>query len=154
MVSIRQCQNVIVCVTDADGRLEPDVLEKVLPLFSSRSLGAVQVGVRLAALESVEGPWTRSLAEDLDLGLRMHLEAWRIKFCSATSVHQQGIVSLLNLAFFANRRTWWTRPSTTCPSPTSDAGRAALWATPDRLVCCDLTSLPPVLRGPHGDSGA
>lgn len=149
VVSIRQSQNVIVCVMDADGRLEPDVLKKVLPLFSSDNLGAVQVGVRinnrrdsllarmqdiefvlytevfqrgrrhlgsvglggngqfvrLAALESVEGPWTRSLAEDLDLGLRLHLEAWRIEFCSATSVHQQGIVSLR--AWIRQRTRWF-----------------------------------------------
>lgn len=149
VLPVEDSHRTIICVMDADGRLEQDVLEKVLPLFQARTLGAVQIGVRinnrtesllarmqdiefvlytevfqrgrrhlgsvglggngqfvrLAALESVDGPWTRSLAEDLDLGLRLHLQAWSLDFCSSTAVHQQGIVSLK--AWIRQRTRWF-----------------------------------------------
>ena len=40
-------QHVLVVVVDADGRLEPDALSTVAPLFGDPRIGAVQVGVRM-----------------------------------------------------------------------------------------------------------
>lgn len=142
--------HVVVCIVDADGRLEPQALDEVLPLFTDPDLGAVQIGVRinnrrhnllarmqdlefvlytevfqrgrrhlgsvglggngqfvrLAALDSLgPRPWTRSLAEDLDLGVRLLLRHWRTEFCSATSVHQQGLVDLRR--WFKQRTRWF-----------------------------------------------
>src|SRR5699024_12734900 len=37
----------IVCVVDADGRLEADVLDIVLPRFNNPDIGGVQIGVRI-----------------------------------------------------------------------------------------------------------
>src|SRR5699024_11863154 len=37
----------IVCVVDADGRLEADVLDIVLPRFNIPDIGGVQIGVRI-----------------------------------------------------------------------------------------------------------
>lgn len=141
--------NVIVCVVDADGRLEPGVLAEVLPCFDQETLGAVQIGVRinnrshnllarmqdiefvlytqvfqrgrrhlgsvglggngqfvrLAALRSLgPAPWTRSLTEDLDLGVRLMLRGWSTEFRSATSVHQQGLTDLRR---WLRQRTRW-----------------------------------------------
>lgn len=131
--------NVVVCVVDADGRLEPHVLDEVLPLFADPSLGAAQIGVRinnrdknlLARMQDVEfvlytevfqrgrrhlgsvclggngqfvrlsalyalgpSPWSRSLSEDLDLGVRLLLDGWGTEFCHRTAVHQQGLVDV------------------------------------------------------------
>lgn len=131
--------DVVVCVVDADGRLEPHVLDEVLPLFADPRLGAAQIGVRinnrhqnlLARMQDVEfvlytevfqrgrrhlgsvclggngqfvrlsalhglgsSPWSRSLSEDLDLGVRLLLDGWDTEFCHRTSVHQQGLVDL------------------------------------------------------------
>src|SRR5690606_38859669 len=40
-------EDVVVCVVDADGRLEPHVLDEVLPLFADPQLGAAQIGIRI-----------------------------------------------------------------------------------------------------------
>lgn len=142
-------RDVIVCVVDADGRLEPHVLDDVLPLFDDERLGAAQIGVRinnrrqnlLARMQDVEfvlytevfqrgrrhlgsvclggngqfvrlsalqslgrSPWSRSLSEDLDLGVRLLLEGWTTEFCSTTSVHQQGLV---DVGRWVKQRTRW-----------------------------------------------
>ncbi|MFI7581391.1 glycosyltransferase family 2 protein [Kocuria kalidii] len=131
--------DVVVCVVDADGRLEPHVLDEVLPLFADQQLGAVQIGVRinnrdtnlLARMQDVEfvlytevfqrgrrhlgsvclggngqfvrlsalyglgpSPWSRSLSEDLDLGVRLLLDGWSTEFNHRTAVHQQGLVDV------------------------------------------------------------
>lgn len=131
-----QSEDVVVCVVDADGRLEAHVLDEVLPRFADPQLGAAQIGVRinnrdknlLARMQDVEfvlytevfqrgrrhfgsvclggngqfvrlsalyglgpSPWSRSLSEDLDLGVRLLLDGWETEFCHRTSVHQQGL---------------------------------------------------------------
>lgn len=141
--------NVLVCVVDADGRLETHTLEHVVPLFDDPSLGAVQIGVRinnrqtnllarmqdfefvlytaifqrgrrhlgsvglggngqfvrLSALISLgDRPWSRSLTEDLDLGVRLLMNGWKTDFSSACAVHQQGLVKV---APWLKQRTRW-----------------------------------------------
>lgn len=139
----------IIAVIDADGRLEPHVLDTVLPNFNDPQLGGVQIGVRinnrnanlLARMQDIEfvlytrvfqrgrrhlgsvglggngqfvrfsalnslgaQPWTDSLAEDLDLGIRLMLAGWTTEFSSETSVHQQGLVDLKR---WVKQRTRW-----------------------------------------------
>lgn len=139
----------IIVVVDADGRLEPHVLDVVLPTFNDPEMGGVQIGVRInnrtvnmlarmqdiefvlytqvfqrgrrhlgsvglggngqfvrfTALNSLgEAPWTKSLAEDLDLGIRLMLAGWSTEFCSSTSVHQQGLVDIKR---WVKQRTRW-----------------------------------------------
>lgn len=141
--------DVIVCVMDADGRLDPHALTEVMPLFLNEHLGAVQIGVRinnrqqnlLARMQDIEfvlfthvfqrgrrhlgsvglggngqfvrlsaltglgqSPWSRSLTEDLDLGVRLHIDEWDIEFCSTSSVHQQGLVDVKR---WIKQRTRW-----------------------------------------------
>lgn len=141
--------DVVVCVVDADGRLEPHVLDDVLPMFDDPQLGAVQIGVRinnrqqslLARMQDAEfvlytevfqrgrrhlgsvclggngqfarfsallglgpSPWSRSLSEDLDLGVRLLLDGWTTDFCSTSSVHQQGLVDFRR---WVKQRTRW-----------------------------------------------
>ncbi len=75
-----------------------------------RHLGSVGLGgngqfVRLSALRSLgPAPWTRSLTEDLDLGVRLAAAGWRNEYCPAASVHQQGVVELRRLI---NQRARW-----------------------------------------------
>ncbi|MDD5747816.1 MAG: glycosyltransferase [Actinomycetota bacterium] len=61
-------------------------------------LGSVGLGgngqfVRLSALcsLSMESPWNRSLTEDFDIGLRLIMAGWKVRFCSNTYVAQQGL---------------------------------------------------------------
>lgn len=75
-----------------------------------RHLGSVGLGgngqfVRLSALNSLGvKPWTDSLAEDLDLGIRLMLAGWETEFCSETSVHQQGLTDIKR---WVKQRTRW-----------------------------------------------
>ncbi|MGX5357841.1 glycosyltransferase family 2 protein [Kocuria sp. KH4] len=141
--------DVVVCVMDADGRLDPHALRDVLPLFMDERLGAVQIGVRinnrhqslLARMQDLEfvlythvfqrgrrhlksvglggngqfvrlsalnglgsSPWSRSLTEDLDLGVRLLIDGWETEFCSTSSVHQQGLVDIKR---WVKQRTRW-----------------------------------------------
>jgi len=141
--------DVVVCVVDADGRMEPQALDEVMPLFADPRLGAVQIGVRinnrhqnlLARMQDIEfvlytevfqrgrrhlgsvglggngqfvrlsalislgpAPWSRSLSEDLDLGVRLLIRGWNIEFCSTSAVHQQGLVDARR---WVKQRTRW-----------------------------------------------
>lgn len=141
--------DVVVCVMDADGRLDSHALRDVIPLFSDDQLGAVQIGVRinnrhqslLARMQDLEfvlythvfqrgrrhlgsvglggngqfvrlsaldglgpSPWSRSLTEDLDLGVRLLIDGWETEFCSTSSVHQQGLVDIKR---WVKQRTRW-----------------------------------------------
>ncbi len=75
-----------------------------------RHLGSVCLGgngqfCRLSALQSLgPAPWTRSLTEDLDLGVRLAVTGWRIEYCPTAWVHQQGVVELRRLI---RQRTRW-----------------------------------------------
>jgi hypothetical protein len=135
---------------DADGRLDPDAIERVTPYFADPATGAVQIGVRinnrqrswLARMQDMEfviyteifqrgkrhlgsvglggngqfmrlsamltlglSPWTRSLTDDLDLGVRMLAAGWRNEYCHEVAVHQQGIVELRRL--IRQRSRWF-----------------------------------------------
>jgi 1,2-diacylglycerol 3-beta-glucosyltransferase len=76
-----------------------------------RHLGSVGLGgngqfMRLSALLSLGGsPWTRSLTDDLDLGVRLLAGGWRNEYCSAAAVHQQGVVELRRL--IRQRSRWF-----------------------------------------------
>ncbi len=141
--------DVLVCVVDADGRLEPHTLDHVVPRFDDPMMGAIQIGVRinnreknlLARMQDFEfvlyteifqrgrrhlgsvglggngqfvrlsalmslgaSPWSRSLTEDLDLGVRLLMAGWKTDFCSSCAVHQQGLVSV---GRWVKQRTRW-----------------------------------------------
>jgi 1,2-diacylglycerol 3-beta-glucosyltransferase len=61
--------------------------------------------MRLSALLSLgPEPWSRSLTEDLDLGVRLLSQGWRNEFCSSVAVHQQGVEQVRKLV---RQRTRW-----------------------------------------------
>ena len=146
----RDPDQVIVVVVDADGRLDPEAIERVTPYFADPAMGAVQIGVRinnrgqsrLARMQDMEfviytevfqrgrrhlgsvglggngqfmrlsammslgaSPWTRSLTDDLDLGVRMLAAGWRNDYCADVAVHQQGVVELRRL--IRQRSRWF-----------------------------------------------
>lgn len=75
-----------------------------------RHLGSVGLGgngqfMRLSALQSLgTAPWSRSLTEDLDLGIRLLTAGWRNEYCHTAAVHQQGVVDLRRLV---RQRSRW-----------------------------------------------
>lgn len=150
VVPLDDPDRLVVAVVDADGRLDPDVLDVVLPLFEDPELGGVQIGVRinnrpknlLARLQDVEfvlytdvfqrarrhlgsvglggngqfvrftalqglgrTPWSDSLTEDLDLGVRLLVQGRRLEFVRDVVVHQQGLTSVR--AWLRQRTRWF-----------------------------------------------
>jgi cellulose synthase/poly-beta-1,6-N-acetylglucosamine synthase-like glycosyltransferase len=140
---------VIICVLDADGRLDPEAPATVAPMFDDPTVAGVQIGVRInnrftsllarmqdvefvvytelfqrgrrhfgsvglggngqfmrlvALLELGDAPWSRSLTEDLDLGVRLLTHGWRNDVCPSVYVHQQGVEDLPRLV---RQRTRW-----------------------------------------------
>ncbi len=75
-----------------------------------RHLGSVGLGgngqfMRLSALLALgSAPWSRSLTEDLDLGVRLLALGWRNEFCSQAAVHQQGVLRVRPLV---RQRSRW-----------------------------------------------
>lgn len=75
-----------------------------------RRVGSVGMGgnaqfVRLSALDALgPRPWTRSLTEDFDLGIRLNATRWTNEFWPEASVHQQGVTSMRRLM---RQRTRW-----------------------------------------------
>ncbi|MBI0294656.1 glycosyltransferase family 2 protein [Streptomyces sp. PRKS01-29] len=145
----RDPDHVIVCVVDADGRLDPHVIEAVDPFFNDPRTGATQIGVRmynrragllarmqdmefvvygdifqsarrfigsvgmggngqfmrLSALDSLgEDPWSDSLTEDLDLGVRLIARGWTNQHCTTAAVSQQAVLDLRRLV---RQRSRW-----------------------------------------------
>jgi 1,2-diacylglycerol 3-beta-glucosyltransferase len=76
-----------------------------------RHLGSVGLGgngqfMRLSALRSLgDAPWSRSLTEDLDLGIRLLTAGWRNEYCHTAAVHQQGVLELRRL--IRQRSRWF-----------------------------------------------
>lgn len=79
--------------------------------------GAVGLGgngqfTRLAALQSAGSkPWSDCLTEDLDLGLTLTKEGWKIRFCPTAWVAQQAVVSFRPLM---RQRTRWIQGHYQC----------------------------------------
>ncbi|KAB1145660.1 glycosyltransferase family 2 protein [Streptomyces luteolifulvus] len=149
----RDPADVILCVVDADGRLDPHIVQSVDPFFDDPRTGAVQVCVRmynrhlglLARMQDMEfvvygdvfqsarrfigsvgmggngqfmrlsalntlnamdgaGPWSDSLTEDLDLGVRLISKGWTNQHCTTAAVSQQAVLSLRRLV---RQRSRW-----------------------------------------------
>ncbi|GAA3068247.1 hypothetical protein GCM10020000_60780 [Streptomyces olivoverticillatus] len=138
---------------DADGRLDPHVVQAVDPYFDDPRTGATQIGVRmynrnkglLARLQDMEfviygdifqsarryigsvgmggngqfmrlsaldtlcgydgsGPWSDSLTEDLDLGVRLIARGWTNQHCTTAAVSQQAVLDVRRLV---RQRSRW-----------------------------------------------
>lgn len=82
-----------------------DVFQKGRRLLGSVGLGGNGQFMRLSALTSLgDTPWSRSLTEDLDLGVRLLIGGWRTDYCPTVAVHQQGVVDIKRLL---KQRTRW-----------------------------------------------
>ena len=99
-------------------------------LSGTVSLGGNGQFTRLSALLSLTGdPWSDSLTEDLDLGLRLIAAGWRVTTTSRAYVDQQGVVSYRTLV---RQRTRWYQGHMLCISRlpelwrSNDVGQAAL----------------------------
>lgn len=92
-------------------------------LSGTVSLGGNGQFTRLSALLSLPGdPWTDSLTEDLELGLRLVEQGWRTTLAAGAYVDQQGVESYSRLL---RQRTRWYQGTMT-----SIRRLPALWRSP------------------------
>lgn len=97
--------NLLARFQDLEFVLYTEVFQRGRTQLGSSGLGGNGQFVRLSALVKLgESPWSDSLTEDLDLGVRLLLEGLRLDFCPDVAVHQQGLVSLKR---WIRQRTRW-----------------------------------------------
>lgn len=78
----------------------------------SVGLGGNGQFVRLSALQSLgQRPWSGCLTEDLDIGIRLALQGWKLRFCSQAFVAQHGV---LNYKALLRQRTRWMQGTYQC----------------------------------------
>lgn len=81
-------------------------------LLGSIGLGGNGQFVRLSALQSLgNSPWSRCLTEDLEIGLRLALKGWNLRFCKESFVAQQGLLKWRDLL---RQRTRWIQGHYSC----------------------------------------
>ncbi len=99
-------RNVLARMQDVEFLLYTQVFQRARRHLGSVGLGGNGQFVRLSALTSLGvAPWSRSLAEDLDLGVRLLVRGWHTDFCPEVAVHQQGLVTLH--AWLRQRARWF-----------------------------------------------
>jgi 1,2-diacylglycerol 3-beta-glucosyltransferase len=95
--------------------------------FGSVGLGGNGQFTRLSALRTLgPSPWTTCLLEDFDLGLRILLQRWEIRFLSESYVAQQGLISIRR---FIRQRTRWVQGNMQCLHYAKDIFQSHLPAT-------------------------
>ena len=97
--------NLLARMQDVEFVLYTQVFQRARRHLASVGLGGNGQFVRLSALLALgQRPWTRSLAEDLDLGVRLLAAGWQTDFSSRVAVHQQGLVRIRP---WLRQRTRW-----------------------------------------------
>ncbi|WP_412538903.1 glycosyltransferase family 2 protein [Longispora sp. K20-0274] len=76
------------------------------------ALGGNGQFTRLSALASLgDNPWSECLVEDLELGMRLHLNGVRIRYIPQVAITQQGLVDARRLL---RQRTRWAQGNLQC----------------------------------------
>lgn len=135
IVRIRNRQRWICRFQDIEFWMISAVSQFARSLTGTVSLGGNGQFTRLSALLSLDGdPWSRSLTEDLDLGLRLSGAGWRVTTTVGAFVDQQGVESYRRLL---RQRTRWYQGHLGCISRLPE-----LWRSEDvsQVALIELTS--------------
>ncbi len=105
IVRIRDRRKLIAQFQDIEFWLISALSQLARSMSGTVSLGGNGQFTRLTALQGLEGdPWSESLTEDLDLGLRLVARGWRITTTTRGYVDQQGVHTYRRLL---RQRTRW-----------------------------------------------
>lgn len=105
IVRIRDRRKLIAQFQDVEFWLISALSQLARSMSGTVSLGGNGQFTRLSALQGLGGdPWSQSLTEDLDLGLRLIARGWRITTTSHAYVDQQGVHTYRRLL---RQRTRW-----------------------------------------------
>jgi 1,2-diacylglycerol 3-beta-glucosyltransferase len=105
IVRIRNRRKLIARFQDIEFWMISAISQFARSLSGTVSLGGNGQFTRLSALSTLDGePWSRSLTEDLDLGLRLIAAGWRVTTTTRAYVDQLGVQSYRRLL---RQRTRW-----------------------------------------------
>lgn len=105
IVRIRDRRKLIAQFQDIEFWMISALSQLARSISGTVSLGGNGQFTRLSALQELEGePWSRSLTEDLDLGLRLITAGWRVTTTMHAFVDQQGVDTFDRLL---RQRTRW-----------------------------------------------
>jgi cellulose synthase/poly-beta-1,6-N-acetylglucosamine synthase-like glycosyltransferase len=105
IVRIRERRKLIAQFQDIEFWMISALSQFARSMSGTVSLGGNGQFTRLSALQELDGePWSRSLTEDLDLGLRLIAAGWRVTTTTHAYVDQQAVDTMRRLLV---QRTRW-----------------------------------------------
>jgi 1,2-diacylglycerol 3-beta-glucosyltransferase len=111
-VRIRNRNKLLGAVQDLEFGAIVNACQSLRDTLDTVGLGGNGQFTRLSALLALgDAPWSQCLVEDLELGLRMHLDGVGIRYTSRASVTQQAVVDVKRLT---RQRTRWAQGNLQC----------------------------------------
>ncbi|MEV4635732.1 glycosyltransferase family 2 protein [Actinoplanes sp. NPDC049548] len=111
-VRIRNRHKLLGAVQDLEFAAIVNACQSLRDTIDTVGLGGNGQFTRLSALLALgDAPWSACLVEDLELGLRLHLDGISIRYTSRASVTQQAVVDLRRLT---RQRTRWAQGNLQC----------------------------------------
>jgi cellulose synthase/poly-beta-1,6-N-acetylglucosamine synthase-like glycosyltransferase len=111
-VRIRNRNKILGAVQDLEFGAIVNACQSLRDRLDTVGLGGNGQFTRLSALAELgDAPWSGCLVEDLELGLRMHLDGVGIRYTSRASVTQQALVDVRRLT---RQRTRWAQGNLQC----------------------------------------
>ncbi|MFI5932372.1 glycosyltransferase [Actinoplanes sp. NPDC051494] len=111
-VRIRNRNKILGAVQDLEFGAIVNACQSLRDTIDTVGLGGNGQFTRLSALLALgDAPWSACLVEDLELGLRMHLDGVGIRYTSRATVTQQAVVDLRRLT---RQRTRWAQGNLQC----------------------------------------
>jgi 1,2-diacylglycerol 3-beta-glucosyltransferase len=111
-VRIRNRNKLLGAVQDLEFGAIVNACQSLRDTIDTVGLGGNGQFTRLSALQALgDAPWSGCLVEDLELGLRMHLDGVGIHYTSRASVTQQAVVDVRRLT---RQRTRWAQGNLQC----------------------------------------
>lgn len=111
-VRIRNRHKLLGAVQDLEFGAIVNACQTLRDALDTVGLGGNGQFTRLEALQALgDAPWSSCLVEDLELGLRMHLDGIGIRYTSRTAVTQQAVVDVKRLT---RQRTRWAQGNLQC----------------------------------------
>jgi len=111
-VRIRNRDNLLGAVQDLEFGAIVNACQSLRDALDTVGLGGNGQFTRLSALRTLgDAPWSGCLVEDLELGLRMHLDGIGIRYTARASVTQQAVVDVRRLT---RQRTRWAQGNLQC----------------------------------------
>jgi 1,2-diacylglycerol 3-beta-glucosyltransferase len=111
-VRIRNRDKLLGAVQDLEFGAIVNACQSLRDTIDTVGLGGNGQFTRLSALAELgDSPWSGCLVEDLELGLRMHLDGVGIRYTSRAAVTQQAVVDVRRLT---RQRTRWAQGNLQC----------------------------------------